>query len=63
VPNLKGKTRAKAVAALRHAHCRLGTVKSRRAVLNKRGRVLKQTATPGARQPKGYAVGVTLGRR
>jgi len=61
VPNVKGKTVAKARAALVTKKCKLGTVKKAFSKV-KKGRVVSQTKRPGLRLPRNSRVGVTISK-
>ena len=62
VPNLRGKTRAAAAAALSSQHCALGATHRKKAARAKRGKVLSQTVPAGISVKEGTAVGVTVGK-
>lgn len=64
VPDLKRKSLRAATAALKRAHCALGTVQrpSGRAARRAATRVVSQTRKKGAKLAKGTAVGVTMGK-
>jgi len=61
VPNVKGKTVAKARAALVAKKCKLGAVKQAVSKV-KKGRVVSQTKRPGTRLPRNSRVGVTVSK-
>ena len=61
VPNVKGKTVAKARAALVARKCKLGTVKQAFSKV-KKGRVVSQTKRPGLRLPRNSRIGVTVSK-
>jgi phosphodiesterase/alkaline phosphatase D-like protein len=62
VPRLRGKTVKAAKRAIRRRHCRLGTVKRKRAKSVRRGRVVSQSPKPGTRRAKGAKVKLTVRR-
>ncbi|MBI5106230.1 MAG: PASTA domain-containing protein, partial [Solirubrobacterales bacterium] len=62
VPRLSGLTVTGARRALSRARCTLGKVTRRRSRKGRRGRVLRQGATPGARLKAGARVAVTVRR-
>ena len=61
VPNVKGKTVAKARAALVAKKCKLGTVKKAFSKV-KKGRVVSQRKRPGLRLPRNARIGVTISK-
>ena len=61
MPNVKGKTVAKARAALVAKKCKLGAVKQAVSKV-KKGRVVSQTKRPGTRLPRNSRVGVTISK-
>jgi len=61
VPNVKGKTVAKARAALVAKKCKLGAVKRVFSKV-KKGRVVSQTKKPGTTLPRNAAVGVKVSK-
>jgi uncharacterized delta-60 repeat protein len=65
VPNVKGKTLARARAALRARRCAPGRIKYAFHRTIKKGRVIAQTRRPGTRYPRGTKVNliVSKGRR
>lgn len=62
VPNLKGRTRAAAAAALTAEHCAVGAVHKKKAARTKHGKVLTQTVPAGISVKEGTAVGITIGK-
>lgn len=62
VPNLRGKSKAAAAAALSAQKCSLGSTHKKKGPRTKRGKVLSQTVPAGISVKQGTAVGVTLGR-
>jgi len=61
VPSVKGKTVAKARAALVAKKCKLGAVKKAFSKV-KQGHVVSQTKRPGLRMPRNSPVGVTVSK-
>ena len=62
VPNLKGRTVAKARRKLRAAGCKLGIVTRRSTSAAKRGRIVKQSPQPGSVETLWTRVALTLGK-
>ena len=60
VPSVKGKTLASARAAIRAAHCQLGTVMQAHSTNIKNGRVISQKPQSGARPANGSKVQLVL---
>ena len=60
VPKLKGKTLAAARKAVMLAHCALGKVTNKHVKKAKRGRVLRQSPSPGTIKPNGAKVSVVI---
>jgi hypothetical protein len=65
VPKVKGKKLAKAKAAIKHAQCAVGKVKKAFSAKTKKGRVVFQKPSPGAKRSAGFKVNLTVskGRR
>lgn len=61
-PNLIGKRLAKARTLLIAHHCSLGAVHRTHRAHGRRGRVIKQSVTPGSQLPGGSKIGVTVKR-
>jgi PKD repeat protein len=59
-PNLIGKKLAKAKTLLIANHCSLGAVHRKHRARGGRGRVIKQSVTPGSQLPTGSKIGVTV---
>lgn len=62
VPNVIGKKLPAAASALSRAHCKLGKVSKRHASRNKKGRVVAESPSAGARRPTGTKVNLVVGR-
>lgn len=62
VPNLKGKSKAAASAALSAQKCSLGAAHKRKGPRSKRGKVLSQNVPAGISVKQGTAIGVTIGK-
>ena len=62
VPNVKGKTVARARTMLRSGRCALGRVTRRYSGRVRRGKVISQSRRPGARLPRGTRVNVIVSR-
>ena len=62
VPNVRGKTVARATTAVASARCALGPITRKFSTKTQRGRVLAQTPSPGTRLPVGGRVRLTVGR-
>lgn len=62
VPNLKGRSRASAAAALTSAHCTLGKVTKKKAKKAKHGKVVGQSIPAAVSVKQGTAVRITVGR-
>jgi subtilisin family serine protease len=62
VPNVKGKTVARARAMLRARRCALGRVRRAYSGRVSRGKIISQSRRPGARLPRGTRVNVLVSR-
>jgi beta-lactam-binding protein with PASTA domain len=62
VPNVKGKTVAKAKAALKAKRCAAGKVKQAFSGKVKKGRVIAQSKRPGTRHPRNTKVNLTVSK-
>jgi serine/threonine-protein kinase len=62
VPNVKGKTLAKAKAALKAKRCAAGTIKQAFSAKVKKGRVVAQGKRPGARLPRNTKIALTVSK-
>jgi glucose/sorbosone dehydrogenase/PASTA domain-containing protein len=62
VPRVVGLKLRAAKLRLRRSHCRPGRVRTKRAAVRKRGRVVAQSPRAGARRPAGAKVRMTVGR-
>jgi hypothetical protein len=62
VPNVRGKTLARAKSALARAACRAGRIRRARSANALKGRVIRQSPRPGTRLPEGGRVNLVLGR-
>jgi beta-lactam-binding protein with PASTA domain len=63
VPNVVGKTLSSAKKLLTRAHCRLGTIKKKRASKHRIGRVIAQSKKSGKSYARNTKVTLTLGKR
>jgi len=62
VPNVVGKTLAKAKSKLAHSHCRLGKVTRKISSQKAKGRVLSERPKPRTRLATGARVRLTVGK-
>jgi beta-lactam-binding protein with PASTA domain len=62
VPNVVGKTLARATRALSARHCRLGTVSRVASTLRKKGHVLRESPAAGKRLRHNAKVNLWLGK-
>jgi beta-lactam-binding protein with PASTA domain len=62
VPNVKGKTIAKAKAALKARRCAAGRIKQTSSGRVKKGRVIAQSRPPGTRHPRNTKVNLTVSK-
>jgi serine/threonine-protein kinase len=62
VPNVYGKTLAKASARIRKANCRVGKIVKAFSRLKKRGMVLAEKPKPGTALRSGAKVNLILGK-
>jgi eukaryotic-like serine/threonine-protein kinase len=62
VPNVKGKTVAKAKAALKAKRCAAGKVAQAFSAKVKKGRVIRQSKRPGTRHPRNTKVNLTVSK-
>ncbi len=62
VPNVGGKTLARASSFLTRANCRVGAIRRAASSTAHKGRVIRQRPAPGARLPNGGRVNLVLGR-
>jgi eukaryotic-like serine/threonine-protein kinase len=60
VPNVRGKTVAKAKAALRARRCAAGRITRTFSAKVKKGRVIAQSKRPGTRHPRNTKVNLTV---
>jgi eukaryotic-like serine/threonine-protein kinase len=62
VPNVKGKTVAKAKAALKTRRCVAGKITRKFSRKVKKGRVIAQSRRPGSRHARNTRVGLTVSK-
>lgn len=62
VPNVVGKTLAKAKAKLRTAHCRTGKVTRKASSARLKGKVVRQSPRRGKHLANGAKVNLTIGK-
>ena len=62
VPNVKGKTLARAKASLRSHHCRSGRITHKFSSRRLKNRVIKQSPRAGRRLANGARVNLTIGK-
>ena len=62
VPNVKGKTVAKAKAALKAKRCAAGKIKQAFSAKVRKGWVVAQSKRPGARLPRNTKVGLIVSK-
>jgi beta-lactam-binding protein with PASTA domain len=62
VPNVYGRTVAKASARITKAHCRVGKITRAFSPWNKRGKVLGEKPKPGSRLGSGAKVKLIVGK-